>query len=101
MDRVVCGGSVASSTSGHGGDGARARRRDACDRRPFAETKEFIAGFDVLDCADLDEAFEVEAKNPVAQFHPFELRPFLDGLRLGPGRPRSGRATTPPAARTC
>ena len=26
---------------------------------PFAETKEFIAGFDILECADLDEAIEV------------------------------------------
>jgi hypothetical protein len=25
---------------------------------PFAETKELIAGFDILDCADLDEAIE-------------------------------------------
>ena len=58
---------------------------------PFAETKEFVAGFDVLDCADLDEAIAVEAKNPVAQFHPFELRPFLDGLRLGPGAPAFGK----------
>jgi hypothetical protein len=58
---------------------------------PFAETKEFVAGFDVLDCVDLDEAIDVEAKNPVAKFHPFELRPFLDGLRLGPGAPAFGR----------
>jgi hypothetical protein len=58
---------------------------------PFAETKEFVAGFDVLDCVDLDEAIEVEAKNPVAQFHPFELRPFLGGLRLGPGAPAFGQ----------
>jgi hypothetical protein len=28
---------------------------------PFAETKELIAGFDILDCADLDEAMEVAA----------------------------------------
>jgi len=27
----------------------------------------------------------------VAQFHPFELRPFLDGLRLGPGVPAFGQ----------
>src|ERR1700759_3162338 len=26
---------------------------------PFAETKEFVGGFDILDCADLDEAIEV------------------------------------------
>jgi hypothetical protein len=52
---------------------------------PFAETKEFIAGFDVLDCADLDEAAEVAGTSPVARFHAFEVRPFRDGLRLGPG----------------
>jgi hypothetical protein len=49
---------------------------------PFAETKEFVGGFDVLDCADLDEAIEVEAKSPVARFLPFEIRPFRDGLRV-------------------
>ena len=26
---------------------------------PFAETKEQIAGFDILECADLDEAIEI------------------------------------------
>jgi hypothetical protein len=50
---------------------------------PFAETKEFIAGFDLLECADLDEAIEVMAKSPVCGFHPIEIRPFTDGLRLG------------------
>jgi hypothetical protein len=49
---------------------------------PFAETKEFVGGFDVLDCADLDEAVEVESKSPVARFLPFEIRPFLDGLHV-------------------
>jgi hypothetical protein len=58
---------------------------------PFAETKEYVAGFDVLDCVDLDEAIEVETKNPVAQYHPFELRPFKDGLRIGPGAAAFGR----------
>ena len=43
---------------------------------PFAETKEQIAGFDILDCADLDEAIEVAAKHPVARFGKLELRPF-------------------------
>ena len=33
---------------------------------PFAETKEQIAGFDILDCADLDEAIEVAAQAPGA-----------------------------------
>jgi hypothetical protein len=49
---------------------------------PFAETKEFIAGFDVFECADLDEAIEVATKSPVSWYHPIEIRPFTDGLRL-------------------
>jgi hypothetical protein len=43
---------------------------------PFAETKEQIAGFDVLECADLDEALEVAAKHPMAKYGMLELRPF-------------------------
>ncbi|HKW95466.1 MAG TPA: YciI family protein [Methylomirabilota bacterium] len=43
---------------------------------PFAETKEWIAGFDVLECADLDEAVEIAAKHPMARFGRIEIRPF-------------------------
>ena len=43
---------------------------------PFAETKEQIAGYDILDCKDLDEALEVAAKHPVAKFGIIEVRPF-------------------------
>jgi hypothetical protein len=50
---------------------------------PFAETKEFIAGIDLLECADLDDAIEVAAKHPTSWFHAIEIRPFTDGLRLG------------------
>jgi hypothetical protein len=46
---------------------------------PFAETKELIAGFDLLECADLDEAMEVAAKHPVARLGALELRPFGEG----------------------
>ncbi len=46
---------------------------------PFAEAKEQIAGFDILDCADLDEAIEVAGKHPVARFGSLELRPFVEG----------------------
>ncbi|MEO6857494.1 MAG: YciI family protein [Solirubrobacteraceae bacterium] len=45
---------------------------------PFAETKEQIAGFDILECADLDEALEVAAKHPVARFGTLEVRPFVE-----------------------
>ena len=50
---------------------------------PFAETREFVAGFNVTECADLDEATEVAAKCPVSWFQAIEIRPFVDGLRLG------------------
>jgi hypothetical protein len=43
---------------------------------PFAETKEWIAGFDVIECASLDEAIEVAAKHPMARFGKIEIRPF-------------------------
>jgi hypothetical protein len=46
---------------------------------PFAETKEYIAGFDLLDCADLDEAIEVASKHPAGRFGAIEVRPFWEG----------------------
>ena len=45
---------------------------------PFAETKEQIAGFDLIECADLDEAIEVAAKHPVARYGTIEVRPFWE-----------------------
>ena len=43
---------------------------------PFAETKEQIAGFDIIECTDLDQAIEVASKHPVAKFGMIEVRPF-------------------------
>jgi hypothetical protein len=42
---------------------------------PFAETKEWIAGFDLLECANLDEAIDVASKHPMARFGRLEIRP--------------------------
>ena len=44
---------------------------------PFAETKEQIAGYSVLECEDLDEAVEVASRHPTARLGAFELRPYL------------------------
>ena len=44
---------------------------------PFAETKEQIAGVDVLECASLDEAVAVASRHPTARIGTFELREFL------------------------
>jgi hypothetical protein len=65
---------------------------------PFAETKEFVAGFDLLDCADLEEAVEVTAKSPVTWFKTAEIRPFPDERPLSQeasafGRGEDGGAT--------
>jgi hypothetical protein len=43
---------------------------------PYTESREWIAGFDILDCDDLDEAIEIAAKHPMARFGRIELRPF-------------------------
>ena len=45
---------------------------------PYAETKEQIAGYSVLECASLQEAIEVSSTHPTARIGTFELRPFLD-----------------------
>ena len=42
---------------------------------PFAETKEQIAGFYIIDCEDLDEAIEVASRNPGARHGTIEVRP--------------------------
>jgi hypothetical protein len=58
---------------------------------PFTEAKEWIAGFDLLECADLDAAIEVAAKSPVSWFKTIEIRPFADGPWLGAGASAFGR----------
>ena len=45
---------------------------------PFAETKEQIAGYSVLECADLAEAIEVSSRHPTVRYGTFELRPYRE-----------------------
>jgi len=42
---------------------------------PFAETKEQIGGFFLVDCKDLDEAIELASKIPSARNGTIEVRP--------------------------
>ena len=44
---------------------------------PFAVTKEVLAGYYVLDCADLDEAIRHAARLPWARYASVEVRPIL------------------------
>ena len=44
---------------------------------PFAETKEQLGGYYILECADLDEAIAVAANIPDAKGGKIEVRPVL------------------------
>jgi hypothetical protein len=46
---------------------------------PFAETKEQIAGYDIIECADLREAIEVAGAHPTTRHGTIEIRPFPAG----------------------
>ena len=43
---------------------------------PFTESKDWIVGFDILECDDLDEAIEIASRHPMARAGRLELRPF-------------------------
>ena len=45
---------------------------------PFAETKEQMVGFYLVDCKDLDEAIEVASKIPAATHGTIEVRPIWE-----------------------
>ena len=42
---------------------------------PFAEAREWIAGFAILECASMDEAVEIAGRNPAAHYGRVEVRP--------------------------
>jgi len=44
---------------------------------PYAETKEALTGFYLLECADLDEAVKVAAQIPAAWAGAVEVRPVI------------------------
>jgi hypothetical protein len=45
---------------------------------PFAESKEQMGGYNIIECADLDEAIEVASKHPVAKYGMIEVRPIWE-----------------------
>jgi hypothetical protein len=44
---------------------------------PFAVTKEFLAGYYLLECADLDEALRQAQRVPLARYGSVEVRPIM------------------------
>lgn len=56
---------------------------------PFAETREQLGGFFLIDAADLDEAIAVAARIPMARRGTVEVRPVVQIPGLpGDGRPQ-------------
>lgn len=53
----------------------RGGRRQISDG-PFAESKEVILGFDVLECESMEEAIEIACRHPMARRGRLELRAF-------------------------
>lgn len=45
---------------------------------PFLETKEILAGFDVLECENVAQAIEVAAAHPMAARGVIDLRPLVE-----------------------
>jgi hypothetical protein len=66
---------------------------------PFAETKEQVAGYDVIDCPDLDSAVAVAASHPTTGLGAIEVRAFDDGMPRprGAGPGGGGQAPLPDA----
>src|SRR5215467_16106241 len=46
---------------------------------PYTETKEHLAGFWIIDVADLDAALEWAKRAAAAELRPIEVRPFFEG----------------------
>jgi hypothetical protein len=44
---------------------------------PFAETQEFVAGFDLLECETREQAIDIAAAHPAARFGSIEVRELI------------------------
>ncbi|CAN5893362.1 YciI family protein [soil metagenome] len=65
---------TATTVHVEGGKGGRVIHTDG----PFAETKEVLGGFYLLDCADLDDALSWAAQIPGAWHGKVEVRPVIE-----------------------
>jgi hypothetical protein len=51
----------------------RSGRLDVVDG-PYAEAKEWVAGYDIIDCDSIEEAVGIAARHPMARFGRVEVR---------------------------
>ncbi|WP_410667869.1 YciI family protein [Amycolatopsis sp. cmx-4-68] len=50
---------------------------------PYAEAKEYLGSFTILDCDSLDRALEIAARNPSARYWGVEVRPLMHEANVG------------------
>jgi hypothetical protein len=60
---------------------------------PFAETREQLGGFYLLECKDLDEAIEWASKIPGAETGSVEVRPIMDYEAMQAGQAEQAAST--------
>ena len=65
---------------------------------PFAVTKELLAGFYILECADLDQALKHAARVPLARYGSVEVRPLMEAEEMFVRARRAGAEVPDPAA---
>ena len=59
---------------------------------PFAETKEVLGGFYIVEAEDLDQAIEAAARIPGARVGTIEVRPIVDFSKLQAAEPAGASA---------
>ena len=81
-DAMRDAGSLLGSQQLESHDTARTLRvRDGVARitdGPFAETREFLAGFNLIEAVDIDEAMRIAHEFPWSRFGSIEVRPVRD-----------------------
>jgi hypothetical protein len=67
---------------------------------PFAETREQLGGFFMVEAKDLDEAIDIASRIPAGRWGTVEIRPVVEisGLPSNEGTSRRGAAAAKPAA---
>ena len=51
---------------------------------PYAEAKEYLGSFTVVDCDSLERALEIAARNPAARYWGVEVRPLMHEANVEP-----------------
>src|SRR5262245_14927100 len=59
-------------------------RTPAVTDGPYAEAKEYLASFTIVDCASPERAMEIAARNPAARYWGVEVRPLTHEANVKP-----------------